>query len=77
MHGGKTLELPGRTGLACGGESRDTMFMHAFIVLNIQALCIKRRLPLPPELTALAVMTAEYNGIVGDCVNGTFVELEP
>ena len=77
MHGGKTLELPGRTGLACGGESRDTMFMHAFIVLNIQTLCIKRRLPLPPELTALAVMTAEYNGIVGDCVNGTFVELEP
>jgi hypothetical protein len=69
----KLLELPGRTGLACGGESLDTMFMHAFVVLNIQALCIKHEQPLPPELTTLAVMTAEYDRIVGDCINGIFV----
>jgi hypothetical protein len=75
-HNGKWLRIPHCIGLACGGESRNTIIMHTFIVLNVQALSVKLRLQLPRALRALTVINAELDSIVGDCVNGIFVGFE-
>ena len=62
-------------GLACGGNSVDRMFMHAFIVATIQRICIASNIDILPAVYAdVAVLSADLTEVVGRVQGGKFVQ---
>jgi hypothetical protein len=65
MHGSNRIDIPERTGLSCGGKSRQQQHKHVFIVAVIQMLCAERGRSLDPTLQNLLVLTEDFGGVHG------------
>jgi hypothetical protein len=72
MHSSPNVHIADRKGLACGGTSRDEMFLHAFVVACCHKLCVQKNIPLEPELQRIMVLNEDYTQVHGVVDNGGY-----
>ena len=75
MH--RSPEIEQEKGLCCGGVDLENMATAAATVLFLQRSCIRRRIPIPPELNEVAVLNPSFNSVHGKCIDGAYVIRPP
>ena len=72
MHGSDTINIPGRTGISCGGKSRQQQHTHACVVVIAQMLCDEKGFVLPSALQKINVLNDEYADVLGEVVGSCY-----
>ena len=77
MHGSNTIDIPGRSGISCGGKSRQQQQTHAFIAAVVQKLCAERRYVLDPALQQIFVLDVDYTDVQGVVAGARYRPVAP